>query len=123
MKLIFDDVNGIFQPRFNSTMNHRNHNNFGSQSNYTIVEMEVSTRTGTLQFPIPIHPTQAKITVIIHPADLIDPTTRHAPPDPQLRDKSVKSGLRETHSAHHIITAKIEVGTTDNRTAIKEGDT
>ena len=30
----FDDVNGIFQPRFNSTMNHRNHNNFGSQGNY-----------------------------------------------------------------------------------------
>ena len=30
----FDDVNGIFQPRFNSTMNHRNNNNFGSQGNY-----------------------------------------------------------------------------------------
>ena len=30
----FDDINGIFQPRFNSTMNHRNHNNFGSQGNY-----------------------------------------------------------------------------------------
>ena len=30
----FDDVNGIFQPRFNSTMNHRNHNNFGSQGNH-----------------------------------------------------------------------------------------
>ena len=30
----FDDVNGIFQPSFNSTMNHRNHNNFGSQCNY-----------------------------------------------------------------------------------------
>ena len=29
----FDDINGIFQPRFNSTMNHRN-NNFGSQGNY-----------------------------------------------------------------------------------------
>ena len=30
----FDDINGIFQPRFNSTMNHRNHNNFGTQGNY-----------------------------------------------------------------------------------------
>ena len=85
--------------------------------------MEVLTRTGTLQFPIPIHPTQAKITVKIHPADLIDPTTRQDPPDPQQIDKSVKSGHKEIHSAHHRITAKIEVGITDNRTAIKEEDT
>ena len=38
--------------------------------------MEVLTRTGTLQFPIPNHPTQAKITVRTHRIDLIDPTTR-----------------------------------------------
>ena len=29
----YDDINGIFQPRFNSTMNHRN-NNFGSQGSH-----------------------------------------------------------------------------------------
>ena len=85
--------------------------------------MEVLTRTGTLQIPIPIHPTQDKITVKIHPYDLIDPTTRQDPPDPQQRDKSVKSGHKEIHSAHHIISAKTEVGTTDNHTAIKAEDT
>ena len=85
--------------------------------------MEVLTRTGTLQFTIPIHPTKAKITVKIHPADLIDLTTRQDPPDPQQIDKSVKSGRKEIHSAHHRTTAKIEVGITDNRTAIKEEDT
>ena len=85
--------------------------------------MEVLTRIGTLQLTIPIHPTQAKITVKIHPANLIDPTTRQDPPDPQQIDKSVKSGHKEIHSAHRRITAKIEVGITDNRTAIKEEDT
>ena len=84
--------------------------------------MEVLTRTGTLKTPIPIHLTQAKITVIIHPYDLTDPTTLRDPPDPRQRGKSVKSGHKEIHSARHIITARIEVGTTDNRIAIKAED-
>ena len=84
--------------------------------------MEVLTRTGMHQTPIPTHLTQAKITVIIHPADLIDPTTLQDPPDLQQRDKLVKSGHKEIHSARHIITARIEVGTTDNHTAIKADD-
>ena len=87
-----------------------------------IIVMGVLTRTGIHQTPVPIHPTQAKITVKIHPYDLTDPTTQQDSLDPQPRDKSVKSGHKEIRLAHHIIIAKTEVTTTDNRTTIKADD-
>ena len=87
-----------------------------------VIVIAVLTRTGIHQTPVVIHPTPDKITDRFHPYDLTDPTTQRDSLDPQPRGKSIKSGHKEIHSAHHIIIFRTEATTTDNHTIIKADD-
>ena len=87
-----------------------------------IIVMAVLTRTGSHQTPVVTQPTPDRITVKIHLYDLIDLTTQRDSLDPQPRGRLIKSGHKEIHSTHPIITAKTEASTTDNRTTIKADD-
>ena len=84
-----------------------------------IIEIAVLARTGIHQTTVATHPTPDKITVRIHPYDLIDPTTQQDSLESQQRGKSIKSDHKENHSAHHIIVPRTEASTTDHRITIK----